>query len=238
MSRALETAGVGDGYRLIGGVAVMLHIQHMGLDLPIRSTGDADYGIPPVILSEGNLVKEIERLGYARGHASNQWERQLDGGRVASVDLLIPAYTSRAKVNKRIGDVVTTEVPGLAEALLRPSIAVDARFRLSDESRTDARVLLPDAASMLLLKAGARRVRDEDKDASDLWRCLEIAAASGITEDTFMADNDLVQIRPQLSSELARGGRSLPHITRDLSRDAAGQLETRIQALLRRVAGI
>ena len=42
---------------------------------------------------------------------------------------------------------------------------------------------LADAYAILVLKARARTVRSESRDAEDLWRCLEIAAADGVTPD-------------------------------------------------------
>ena len=41
VSEAMSVAGAEGDYRLIGGVTVMLHIQRLGLDLPLRATGDA-----------------------------------------------------------------------------------------------------------------------------------------------------------------------------------------------------
>jgi hypothetical protein len=42
---------------------VPLHVQHLGLDLPLRTTGDADFGIPPHLLRDRELVGAIEALG-------------------------------------------------------------------------------------------------------------------------------------------------------------------------------
>lgn len=53
-----------EDYRLIGGVAVLLHVQRLGLDLPLRATGDADFGVPPHLLQEAALVPAIEACGY------------------------------------------------------------------------------------------------------------------------------------------------------------------------------
>lgn len=118
VSGAME-AGAADDYRLIGGVAVMLHVQRLRLDLPLRATGDADFGVPPHALRDPRLVSSIEALGDLK-RGGNRWEKQLDDRRVAAVDLLVPAYRSRARDTVRIGDVVTTEVPGLAIAFLHP----------------------------------------------------------------------------------------------------------------------
>ena len=174
VSEAMSETGLESDYRVVGGIAVMLHVLRTGADIPIRSTGDADYGVPPRVLTEGKLVREIERRGYAKTEG-NLWERQIDDERTATVDLLIPAYTSRARSSIQVGEVNTTEVPGLAEAFLAEPCVVDAEFILTNGEHLSARVLLPDSKSMILLKAGARRVRNEDRDATDLWRCLEVA---------------------------------------------------------------
>src|SRR5262245_54190660 len=86
VSQAMSVAGVANDYRLIGGVTVMLHIQRLGLDLPLRATGDADFGVPLHVLRRPELVKAIEGVGYHKV-AGNRWERPLDDRRVAAVDL-------------------------------------------------------------------------------------------------------------------------------------------------------
>jgi hypothetical protein len=48
------------------GVAVMLYIQRLGLDLPLRATGDADFGVPPHVLRRPDLLTAIESLGSRR----------------------------------------------------------------------------------------------------------------------------------------------------------------------------
>ena len=235
VSEAMRDTGLESDYRVVGGIAVMLHVLRTGVDIPIRSTGDADYGVPPRVLTEGKLVREIERRGYAKTEG-NRWERQIDDERIATVDLLIPAYTSRARSSRQVGKVNTTEVPGLAEAFLAEPCVVDAEFILTNGEHLNARVLLPDSKSMILLKAGARRVRNEDRDATDIWRCLEVANADGVTAADFTT-SDLAQIRDLLQRELGRGGNALGIITRDLSAGAAGRIATRIQALLGRIVG-
>lgn len=127
VAAAMATSETTDQHRLIGGVAVMLHIQRLGLDLPLRATGDADFGVPPHVLRRPDLVDAIEALGY-RKVKGNRWERRIDDRRVAAVDLLIPTYRSRARDSVTVGSVVTTEVPGLAEALRRPAVPVDSSY--------------------------------------------------------------------------------------------------------------
>jgi hypothetical protein len=42
VSEAMSDTGLESDYRVVGGSAVMLHILRTGVDIPIRSTGDAD----------------------------------------------------------------------------------------------------------------------------------------------------------------------------------------------------
>lgn len=68
MARILD----GRNHRLIGGIAVMIHLQRLGSDLPIRATGDADFGIPLGLLQDDALLVDlIEATGY-RKEAGNR----------------------------------------------------------------------------------------------------------------------------------------------------------------------
>jgi hypothetical protein len=235
VSAALGAAGAADQHRLIGGVAVMLHVQRLRLDLPLRATGDADFGVPPHVLREPTLVRAIEAVGYHKV-AGNRWERQLDPRRVAAVDLLVPTYTSRARSNVAVGDVTTTEVPGLAEALRRPGLTVQAELQLTNGDSLSTAIVLPDPVGMLALKSMVRSVRDEARDVADLWRCLEVAAADGVDPTTF-DDPSLDDVRHTLWRQLGPGGSALPLLTNGLQDGPAAQRRTRVRALLAEVLG-
>jgi hypothetical protein len=96
----------------------------LGSDL-YRATQDADLGVPLMAAQDPSLVTRLEDLGYER-LAGNRFGRVLDDipvtgvdddDRRAVIDILVPAYTSRPRHRRRIGNhLVTTEVPGLAEA--------------------------------------------------------------------------------------------------------------------------
>lgn len=236
VSAAMSAAGAADDYRLIGGVTVLLHIQRLGLDLPLRATGDADFGVPPHVLRRPDLVREIEALGYQKV-LGNRWERRIDDRRLAAVDLLVPTYRSRSRDTVTIGDVVTTEVPGLAEAFRRPGLPVHAEFRRTDGVRLDTVVVLPDAIGTLALKSLVRSVRDEQRDIEDLWRCLEIAAADGVTPSAFDGDRPLETVRAALWHELRPEGSALHRLAAGLQEDSAARLRTRVRALLAEVVG-
>jgi hypothetical protein len=236
VSAAMPASGTTDQHRLIGGVAVMLHIQCLALDLPLRATGDADFGVPPHVLRRTALVAAIEDLGYQKV-AGNRWERPLGVQRIAAVDLLIPTYRSRARDTVTVGSVVTTEVPGLAEALRRPAVSLDVELRLTDGGTLSTSVALPDAVGMLALKTLVRTVRTEERDVGDLWRCLEIAAADGVEPATFDSSEPLARVRAALWRELGPDGAALDALTAGLRDDPAARLRTRVRALLTETVG-
>jgi hypothetical protein len=237
VTAALGEVGASDHHRLIGGVAVMLHIQRLRLDVPLRATGDADFGVPPHVLREPHLTSAIEALGY-RKVFGNRWERSIDDRRVAAVDILVPAYRTRARDTVKVGDVVTTEVPGLADALRRPAERIDAVLRLTDGAERYASINLPDAVGMLALKAYARTVRDEPNDVEDLWRCLEIAAADGVTPEMFDNEEPLERLRSMLARDLTPTGQPVQRLAANRSTSGSIQLPTRLRALLTEVAGV
>jgi hypothetical protein len=231
----MRRVGAADDYRLIGGLTVMLHVQRLGLELPLRATGDADFGVPPHLLRNGTLISKIEELGYRRT-AGNRWERALDERRIAAVDLLVPAYTSRARDTVEIADVVTTEVPGLAIALQRPAVEVASELVLTDGSTRTTKLMLPDALSTLVMKAYARTVRSETRDAEDLWRALEICVREGVRPSDFQNDA-LRQIPGILWRDLDSNGPAMSILTNGLQAEPAARMRTRVKALLVDVVG-
>lgn len=104
----LGEAGMLDQCRLIGGVTVLVHQMRLNVDLPLRATGDADFGLPRLLLRDTSIADAIEARGYQKV-LGNRWERRLDATRIAAVDLLVPAYRSRARTTVKVGDVITTE---------------------------------------------------------------------------------------------------------------------------------
>jgi hypothetical protein len=181
-------------------------------------------------------VSAIEALGYVKT-LGNQWTKVVDDRRRAVIDLLVPAYTSRARDTFEVGTVVTTEVPGLAEAFRRPGMSLDVALRLQDGTSVTTSVLVPDAVGMLALKSRVRAVRDEERDALDIWRCLEVAAADGVTPTAFENDEPLEDVRRILWREVGPNGIALEDLTAGLQDGAAARLRTRLRALLVDVVG-
>jgi hypothetical protein len=128
-------------------------------------------------------------------------------------------------------------VPGLAIAFRRPGIPLGVELSLADGNTLQATVVLPDAVGMLALKAGARTVRNESRDVEDLWRCLEIAAADGVTPAEFDAHAELASLREMLHAEFGSDGRALRALAVGLQDEAAARRRTRARALVSEVVG-
>jgi len=142
----------------------------LGSDL-YRETGDTDVGVPPVVVQKADLIQRLTDLGYTR-QAGNRFARtmrdvpvRLEGRQVpreAVIDILVPAFTSRARRNRRFGDhLVTTEVPGLATALTRPLVKMSLELQRLKGEVLDIELVFPDEVSALVLKSLATAVRSK-----------------------------------------------------------------------------
>jgi hypothetical protein len=154
-------------YRVIGGhmVTILAARWQLGHEL-YRETGDVDLGITPIIAVDHHIVDRFKDLGYTQV-AGNRFARGLSDIPVttknrdeppppeALIDVLIPAYTSRARENVRVAeDLYSTEVPGLQLALARPPVTIKLDMR-----RLNAEVLqceLPFPDEVLLLNSASR----------------------------------------------------------------------------------
>jgi len=219
-------------HRLIGGVAVVLHQHRLGIDHPIRATADADFGVPPYALKDDSLVDSVASLGYQRT-SGNRWVRALSDQRSATVDLLVPSYRTRLRSSVQHGSTNTIEVGGLAEALQRDPVPVSATVALTDGELITLDVLLPDLASLLGLKLHARRVRQVDRDAIDLWTCLELLASAGEMAD--FAAGEFDGVRGQLAVEFADDGPAMSVVTYGVTDSESARRRTRLRGLIRAI---
>jgi hypothetical protein len=233
--------------RLIGGHMVTLLVQRWDLGRELyRETQDADVGIQPIAVKDGRLIQFLKDRGYERT-TGNTYARTLDDipatvegaqTRSASIDLLVPAYTSRARDNVKVSDdLTTTEVPGLAESLLRPGIEIALELHRLNGTALQAELVLPDEASAVMLKALAWRQRSASKDAVDLWRTLEVAVVAGVSPSDFQSatGEGIREIAQQAFERVNDGAMKAIASAQRLSNDSVQERHTRIQALLRRV---
>jgi hypothetical protein len=166
-------------YRIIGAHMVSVHTARHELDVPLRQTGDADVGLQAKVLASSGLVGALIDRGYRR-EGGNRFIREVDGVALA-IDLLIPAYTSRIRHDRPVGDLFVDEVPGLSYALAREPFVADLRVRLTNGTYVDMTPHFPDAVAALCLKALAFAARLEQRDAIDVWRMLEVVNSDGVT---------------------------------------------------------
>jgi hypothetical protein len=250
VARAL--GGLTVDYRVIGGhmVTALAARWQLGHEL-YRETGDVDLGVPPIAAQDYNLVNRLKDLNYSQV-AGNRFARGLSdipagmkerGGRgdpEALIDVLVPAYTSRARENIQVGeDLFTTEVPGLHLALARPPATITLELRRLNGEMLQCTLPFADEVSALVLKGLATTVRSKDTDVTDIWRCLEIAFVAGIGPDNFTSG-----VRAE-SAERIRSlfdTRRASRITaftsgNHLSAQAADARFTRVRALIARVLG-
>lgn len=237
--------------RVIGGhmVTTLAARWRLGTDL-YRETGDADLGLPPVVARNHRLPDRLKALGYQQ-IAGNRFARTVSGIPVrvtgaqesshqALIDVLIPAYTSRAHENVKVSDdLTTTEVLGLAAALSRRPVTIKLELRRLNGDTLLATLPFPDEASALVLKSLATRVRTKATDVADIWRCLEISFAARVTPPDFRGTvrTEAAAIVRSLFGHREGAGMAALAEDQHLSQQAADQRFTRIRALSTRVLG-
>lgn len=243
--------GEPDSYRVIGGHMVTALVGRWSLGAELyRETGDTDLGVPPVVIRHENLVSRLEDLGYVKVEGNRFAKVVTDvpvrlpddptAHQTAIIDVLVGAYTSRARQNRKVGDIYTTEVPGLPLALKRPPVAIQLTLHRMNGEVVRAELSFPDELSALILKAFATTVRTKGTDVVDLWRCLEVAFAAGVGPSHFNSEKEKegAEVVRRLFRE--RSGPELMALITEqrLSVNAADARFTRLRALVDRVLGL
>jgi hypothetical protein len=148
--------------RVIGGhmVTTLAARWRLGAEL-YRETGDVYLGLPPIVARDQHLPDRLNALGYQQ-IAGNRFARSIPGIPVrvigaqevlnqAIVDVLVPAYTSRARENVKITeDLITTEVPGLAAALSRQPMTMTLELHRLNGDTLHATLPFADEVSAVL----------------------------------------------------------------------------------------
>ena len=217
-----------------------------------RETGDVDLGVPPIVARDHDVVGRLKNLNYKQV-AGNRFARGLSdipagmtGGNDAPsldafIDVLVPAYTSRARQNVPVGeDLFTTEVPErLQFALARPPVSLTLELRRLNGETLQCELPFPDEVSALVLKSLATKVRFKDTDISDIWRCLEIAFAAGLGPTDFAHGTRVESADAVRTLFNSRHGAPMAALAAEqrLSSEAADERFTRIRALIVRVLG-
>ncbi len=231
-------------------VTVLAARWRLGHEL-YRETGDVDLGITPIVARDHHVVGRLKDLDYTQV-AGNRFARGLSDIPVkmkdkddsprpeAFIDVLIPAYTSRARENVQVGeDLFTTEVPGLQLALARPPVTITLELRRLNGEVLECELPFPDEVSALVLKSLATTVRSKDTDIADIWRCLEIAFAAGLGPADFTRGVRTESAEVIRSLFGSRRGAPMAALAAEqrLSAEATDARFTRIRALIAHVLG-
>jgi hypothetical protein len=239
-------------FRVIGGhmVTMLAARWQLGHEL-YRETGDVDLCLTPIVARDHHVVGRLKDLRYAQV-AGNRFARELSDIPVkikdkedsprpeAFIDVLVPAYTSRARKNVQVGeDLFTTEVPGLQLALARPPVTITLELRRLNGEILQCELPFPDEISALVLKSLATTVRSKDTDTTDIWRCLEIAFAAGLGPADFTRGVSAETAEVIRSLFGSRRGAAVAALAAEqhLSAEAADIRFTRIRALIAHLLG-
>lgn len=246
----MATGAASSEYRLIGGhmLTMLVARWRLGVELD-RQTVDTDIGIPLSVAEDSAVVDNLLELGYEQT-AGDRFERPIadhgahrsGSGMKATIDVLVPSFTSRARPNRKFGErLVVTEVLGLSTALKRPAFIANVELHRLNGELLETVLKVSDEVSALTLKAFATRVRAKATDLVDVWRCLEIAntaACSPADFDETPESSEAAEIVRSLFRD--RQGRSMQLLINELqlSEQAADTRFTRIRALTDRVIGL
>lgn len=215
---ARATHGLND-VRLIGGQMITLQAYRWGLGAELfRESKDADIGITEAIARDEGIVARLEAVDYRQRRGGEfvrvlEQESEDSGDSLeATIDVLVPARTSRARESRRVSkDLVTSEVPGLTTALRRPAVGVAVSMTSLDGTMLEANIALPDEVSTVVLRAFAWQKRLSDTDAEDIWRSLEIAFAAGVSPTDFQTHEEKAAVSIITAAfERDSGGASKP----------------------------
>jgi hypothetical protein len=196
------------------------------------------------VVRDQHIVSRLKGIDYTQ-IAGNRFARGLTdipagliGERDSSspetfIDVLVPAYTSRAHENVQIGeDLFTTEVLGLQLALARHPVVITLTLRRLNGQTLKCEVPFADELSALVLKSLAT-------DMADIWRCLEVAFAAELRPTDFAKGirADAAEVIRTLFA--ARREPAMEALAREqhLSGEAADERFTRVQALITYVLG-
>lgn len=88
---------------------------------------------------------------------------------------------------------------------------------------------------MLGLKVHARHARAEDRDAVDVWTCMELLVAAQELDEFRSSDFD--DVRELLANEFGDDGPSIRIVTAGVAEAESARRRTRIRGLVRAING-
>jgi hypothetical protein len=224
LADSAQAAGRDPGWRILGGHMVNLHATLAGVRLPLRATRDADLAVEVLAIRDGGLLERLRSLGYDNSRSGNRFEKGTGTTAVATIDLLVPSYTSSHVPNLDAGPIAVDGIPALHVALARPPVSVTLHVATSTGAELTTTVQLPELPAAIAVKTFAYVSRRAPRDAQDLHRLLESAFLTGVewpSGSTFR----------EASDALTRHFDSPGHGLRNVASDTATR--TRMRALVR-----
>jgi hypothetical protein len=85
-------------------------------------------------IRSATLIERLRWLGYDNRSSSNRFDRDTDGS-TATIDILVPSYSSRHVPNLDAGEITVDGIPMLHAALARPAVVLDVMVDLTDARR-------------------------------------------------------------------------------------------------------
>jgi len=164
-----------DDIVLVGGLAVHYLTREQSKSWPGAVTMDVDLGLSLAVDDDryGSIMDDMRGLGFSYdGNAKDRLVREVDGLKMY-LDFMTDSGM-QATGTTRIGDVVTSSVPGLNRALAeREMVTVNRRDFYGTEKQMEVPVCGIGPLLVLKLNAfGGRVGRRHPKDAYDVLLCV------------------------------------------------------------------
>ena len=154
------------------------------------------------------LVGRLRSLGYDNPKFSNRFERDA-GGLIASVDVVIPSYSTKHQPNIDVGVIGVDGMPFLDVALARKAVHLDVIADMFGGSRIELTVRIPDLVSGIAMKTFAVAERSNPQDAVDIGHLLEVAEADGLELDPWPDGPAFAAAGRQLDAQFDSPGSAL-----------------------------
>lgn len=176
---------LGTAVLVIGGLMTRLWLHAQPIGLPVRPTADVDIGVDRRALrlaGDRRVVGPLlKRLGFDPGYEGEpfRYSKEIEGVGLVVVDVMVAPGASRDDPPIVERGLETVAAPGLAYAMLRPTVLASTTFVEGEEtSPFDLPIPTLDAAFVLKAALAESGVRTRpDRVRSDTVDALMLAAA-------------------------------------------------------------
>jgi predicted nucleotidyltransferase len=178
LADAVSVASKQPPWLVVGGYMVVLHALRAGLDRPPRVMPDADIAVNLQGWRMRRFIKNLRKLGYDNPRFSNRFQRDV-GGAVASIDIVIPSFSTKHQPNIDVGVIAIDGMPFVDIALNGKPVALAVTLDLSTGEQVVLEARIPDVVTAIAIKTFAIAERSNPKDARDIATLLLVVDAEG-----------------------------------------------------------